>query len=242
VQATVFGGIAMRLVASVDDGTFESGFQSDFLFEEVRSLTELIRDVTRNGAGRFAADLSRSGEHLSRDKMRSDLGDQSSEWHRSVDEKVFVTAVTVALSIAVVLVDDDFATVGQHRPGACHAAPHDFLGRPVVKDHLARGSTLGGRAFWMRMVDVIAGTIGEDGVDQMGLHLGREYFSQQQTPSVVPGLFVEEVPGSSRFGPTEKCVDQHRAGGDRIQIGVAHDDAVLGFNAAHLGDCHGYRY
>ena len=149
-----------------------------------------------------------------------------------------MTAVTVSLAVAVVLVHDDFAAVGQQRLRTRHAATHDLLGGPVVEHHFGRGATLGCRAFGMCVVDVVARTIREHRVHQMRLHLRCKDLAQQQTARIVAGLLVEEIPGSARFGASEERIDQRRTRAHGIEIGILHHDAVLRLDTADLRNGH----
>ena len=90
----------------------------------------------------------------------------------------------------------------------------------------------------MRMVHVIARTIGEHRIHQMGLHLRGKDLAQQQTTGIVAGLLVEEVPGGSCFGASKECIDQRRTGGHGIEIGILHDDAVLRLYSTDLRNGH----
>ena len=95
------------------------------------------------------------------------------ERHLAVDEVVLVAAVRVALAVGVVLVDED-----RSRPRArCAWAAldrilEDPLPRLVPDDAVARVRALGARVLGMRVIDVVAGAVREDDVDQPGVVLG----------------------------------------------------------------------
>ena len=46
----------------------------------------------------------------------------------------------------------------------------------------------------MGVVDVVARTVGEHGVDEVGLDLGREQIVEREAAGVVAGVLVLEVP------------------------------------------------
>ena len=91
----------------------------------------------------------------------------------------------------------------------------------------------------MGVVDVVAGAVGEHRVDQVGLDLGRQQRRRRLKPAgVVAGVLVLEVPADLAIVDGEVGVDQQRRGRDRVAVGAAHHDAVLGLDAADLWDRH----
>jgi len=46
----------------------------------------------------------------------------------------------------------------------------------------------------MGVIHVVAGTVGEDRVDQIGLDVGSQQIVDGKAPRVVPGMLVFEVP------------------------------------------------
>ena len=58
VEPAVLLGVAVRLVAGVDDRALQRGLEPDLLLEEVGPLAELERHVVGGHAGQLAADLA----------------------------------------------------------------------------------------------------------------------------------------------------------------------------------------
>ena len=109
----------MRFVTGVDDRSFEGCLKSDFLFEEIGSLT----DLERNDVGRetdFTSDLSCTAVDLTGHKMRCDFSDDSTEGKASVNEIILMTSIRVPFAVGVVLVDNNRLTIGQKSIGRAH--------------------------------------------------------------------------------------------------------------------------
>ena len=107
VQPAVLLGVAVRLVAGVDDRALQRRLEADLLLEEVGPLAQLVRHVVVGHARQLAADLAGTGEDLAGDEVRRDLGDDAAERRLAGEQVVLVAAVAVALAVGVVLVDDD---------------------------------------------------------------------------------------------------------------------------------------
>ena len=105
-----------------------------------------------------------------------------------------MAAVRVALAVRVVLVDDHLAAGRQHPLGRDHRLADDLLGGLVEHHHLTGVGALGRRDLWVGVVDVVAGAVGEHGVDQVGLDVGRQGALGQEPPGVAAGRLVLEVP------------------------------------------------
>ena len=129
-------------------------------------------EVDRVGAV-LRADLARAGEDLAGHEPRDEVAHQHRERHVAVDEVVLVAAVRVALAVAVVLVDDDLLARGQQPAGRVHRTGEDALPRLVVEHRLQRVAALGRGVLGVRVVDVVAGAVGEHRVHEVGLDLGR---------------------------------------------------------------------
>ena len=120
--------------------------------------------------------------------MRHDVGHDAGEGHRPVHQVVLVGPVGVALAVGVVLQDDQ-ALSGRQRPGrGGHRPGQDELARLVVADGVQGVGALRGRVLGVGVVDVVAGPVGEDGVDQVGLHLGRHRPLAGEAAGVPPGV------------------------------------------------------
>jgi hypothetical protein len=158
------------------------------------------------------------------------------------EQVVLVAAVAVALAVGVVLVAEDLGAVGQHLARGHHAHPHDLLGGPVEHHRLARVAALGGADLGVGVVDVVAGAVGEHRVDEVRLDLRGQGVVEAEPSRVVAGVLVLEVPPDARHPLSgvrgEVGVDQQRRCRDRVVVGPAHDDPVLGLDAADLGDRH----
>ena len=163
----------MRFVPSVDDGSFQGGLQAHRLLEEVGPLGQLICNVTSIPEGQFAAHLSRSGKYLSGHKVGSGVLNDSTERSRPIHQIVLVASVTVALAVGIVLIDDQLLTLWKHLVGRFHGLDQNHLRCPVLKNHREGVSTLWSGKFRVGVVNVVTGTVGEDGVYEMGFDLGR---------------------------------------------------------------------
>ena len=112
------------------------------------------------------------------------------------------------------------------RAGRPHRALDDQLGGPVVDDDRPRVGALGGADLGVGVVDVVAGAVGEHGVDEVGLDLGRHAAVGAEAAGVVAGLLVLEVPAHPPgLGPVAAAgevldvgVDQDRRRGDRVRL------------------------
>ena len=227
----------MGLVTGVDDGAFEGGLEADLLLEEVGPLGDLEHHLGRPVLG---ADLAGPGEDLTGHEPGDHVADKGREGDRPVDQVVLVGAVRVALAVGVVLVDDDLLTGGQQTAGGLHrTGQYPFPG--LVKAQGLEGvGALGGGELRVGVVDVVPGAVGQDGVDQVGLHLGRRGVLPGEAPGVAAGRLVLEVPPD--LAVLVVGVDQHRRRHDGVAIERAPEgDAVFGLDAAHLGDGHELR-
>ena len=153
------------------------------------------------------------------------------ERHRAVDEVVLVAAVRVALAVAS-------CSCRRRSPGPGRAAggPRPSTGRgsappPCRTARLAAGRALGRGVLGVRVVDVVAGAVGEHRVDEMGLDLGRLRAVAGEAAGVAAGRLVVEVPADPVL--LDVPVDQQRRREDRVRVGgAAERDAVLGLDAA----------
>ena len=69
----------------------------------------------------------------------------------------------------------------------------------AVEHHHRTGvGALRGGALGVGVVDVVAGAVGEHGVDEVGLDLGGHGPEGREAPGVVAGLLVLEVPADLR--------------------------------------------
>ena len=90
----------------------------------------------------------------------------------------------------------------------------------------------------MRVVDVVAGAVGEHRVDEMGLDLGRLRALAGEPAGVAAGRLVLEVPAD--LVVLDVAVDQHRRREHGVGVGgAAERDPVLRLDPAHLRDGHG---
>ena len=71
----------------------------------------------------------------------------------------------------------------------------------------------------MRVVDVVAGAVGEHGVDEVGLDLGRLRALAGEAAGVAPGRLVLEVPAD--LVVLDVAVDEHRRREHRVGVGRA---------------------
>ncbi len=239
VEAPVALTVAMRFVPGVHDRALEGGLQPDLLLEEVGPLAELERDLTRRDARRLAPHLPGAAEHLPGHEVGRDLRDQPTKRELPSQQVVLVAAVAGALAVRVVLVDDDLGPIGEQAVRRHHRPLEDLLRRSVEHHHLAGVDAFGRGHLGVGVVDVVPGAVGEDGVDQMGLHVRRQRALDGEAAGVDPRALVLEVPDRSPVERGDVGVDQHGRRRDGVGVGPAHRDAVLGLDAAHLADRHG---
>src|ERR1700694_641751 len=91
----------------------------------------------------------------------------------------------------------------------------------------------------MRMIYVVAGAVGQHGVDQMGLHLGGHGAFSGKPPGVIARALILEVPTDFALKLRHVGVYEHRGGCDRVGVRSAdRADAELGLDTAHLLDGH----
>jgi hypothetical protein len=132
---------------------------------------------------------------------------------------------------------EDLGALGQHPGGSLHAGPHDLFRCTVVDQRLTRGAALGRADLRVRVVDVVARAIGEHGVHQVRLDGRGQQVVDAEPARVATGVFVLEVPPDLAVC-SEVGVDQERRRADRVAVGASHENAVLGLDAADLGDRH----
>jgi hypothetical protein len=234
VEPAVLLRIRVGLVTRVHDRPLERGLEADLLLEEVGALTDL--EVDGFGAV-LGTDLARTGEHLARDEPRDQVAHEHRERHRAVDEEVLVTAVGVALAVAVVLVDDDLLARGQQLARRVHRSRKDALPRLVEEHDLERVAALGCGVLGVGVVDVVACAVREHGVDEVRLDLGRLRAVTGESPCVTTGGLVLEVPPDAVL--LDVAVDEQARRDDGIRVrGPAQRDAILGLDADDLRDGH----
>ena len=239
VQPSVAVRVGVRLVPGVHDGALERRLEAHLFLEELGPLGQLEVHLGAVVGGGLGTDLPGPGEDLAGHEMRGDPGHDPVERGGPVHQVVLVGPVRVALPVRVVLVDDQPGAVVGGQVGGLHRADEDQLPGPVVAQALHGVTALGGGELGMGVVHVVAGTVGEHRVDQVGLHLGGHGSLPGEAPGVVAGGFVLEVPaGLLARHVVGVRVDQHRGGGDGVRIAVHHLDAVLGLDAADLGNGH----
>ena len=172
--------------------------------------------------------------------MGHDVADDAGEGDRPVHQVVLVGPVGVALAVGVVL-EDQQALARRQDPGrGGHRPGQDELAGLVVADGVQGVGALGGGVLGMGVVDVVAGAVGEHGVDQVGLHLRRHRSLAGEAPGVAARGLVLEVPLHLAAQLGHVGVDQRRGGRDRVRIGsAADDDPVLGLHSEHFDDGHG---
>jgi hypothetical protein len=237
VEPAVLLRVGVRLVAGVHDRTLQRRLEPDLLLEEVSALAELEAGVPRSV---LATDLARTGEHLPGHEPRQQRAHERRERDRPVDEVVLVRAVGVALAVGVVLVDDDLLARGQEAAGRLHRTGEDPLPRLVRAHQLQRVRALGRRVLGMRVIDVVPGAVGQHGVDEVRLDLGRGGTLPGEAAGVTPRRLVLEVPAD--LAVLDVAVDQQRGRDDRVGIRrAAQQHSVLGLDPAHLGDGHAFR-
>ncbi len=232
-------GIGVGLVPGVHDGTLQGGLEAHLLLEELGPLGQLELHVGAVVGGRLRSHLAGPGEDLAGHEVRRHPGHDPVERRRPVHQVVLVGPVRVPLAVRVVLVDDQTRAVVGGQVGRFHRADQDQLAGPVVAQALQGVPTLGRGELGVGVVDVVAGAVGEHGVDEVGLHLGRHRALAGETTGIVAGRLVLEVPAGLLTGHVVGVgVDEHRGGGDGVRVAVQHLDAVLGLDTADLGDGH----
>ena len=201
VEAPVLLGVGVGLVAGVDDGPLERGLQADLGLEEVGPLGELVGHLgVRRRPGASEPTLPLPVKIWRVTKWAVAWVTIRPNGTDAVHQVVLVAAVGVALAVGVVLVDDDLlarrAAAGWRPPSSgwtiCSAARSNTT--------TARASAHSGvEQLGVGVVDVVAGAVGEHGVDQVGLDLGRRR-RPGGAPGVVAGRLVLEVPADLGAG------------------------------------------
>ena len=173
VQAPVPVWIGVGLVSGVHQRSLQRGFQAHLFLEELGPLRDLEVHRPAVVRRRLRPHLARAAVELAGDEMGDDRLDDAGEGRGPVHEVVLVTTVGIPLAVGVVLVDDQTATVLHGAVGRLHGTLDDELAGPVIEHALERVGAFGSGEFGMGVVHVEAGAVGQDGVDQMGLNLGR---------------------------------------------------------------------
>ena len=188
--------------------------------------------------GRLRAHLARAGVDLAGHEVGHDVVDDPPEGHRPVHEVVLVGAVGVALAVGVVLVDRDRLARGQDVARVLDGLGQDALAGLVEAHQLQGVGALGRGVLGVGVVDVVAGPVGEHGVDQVGLHLGRRRAFPGEAAGVAAGRLVLEVPRHLALEAGDVGVDQQGGGGDGVGFPAPQDDPVLGLDPADLANSH----
>ena len=125
--------------------------------------------------GGLGADLAGAGEDLAGDEVRRDVADDAAERHRPVHQVVLVAAVASCPCRRS-------CSCRRRSPGPAAGAGaaasiercRMHLGGPVEDARSTRASAHSGvEQLGVGVVDVVAGAVGEHGVDEVGLDLGR---------------------------------------------------------------------
>ena len=99
-----------------------------------------------------------------------------------------------------------------------HRAGEDPLPRLVGEHELERVGALGRGVLGVRVVDVVAGAVGEHRVDEVGLDLGRLRAVAGEAAGVAAGRLVVEVPADPAV--LDVAVDQQRRREHRVRVGA----------------------
>ena len=81
VEPAVLLGVGVRLVACVDDWSFEGRLEADLLLEEVRPLGDLERHLDAAQRGSLSANLAGARVDLAGDEVRHDMLHDAGERH-----------------------------------------------------------------------------------------------------------------------------------------------------------------
>ena len=136
-------GVAVGLVASVDDRAFKSRFEPHYFFEELGTLAQLEEGVRLKTVSGFGAHFAGPHDDLARNEVRNHGANDAGELDVAADQVVFVRPVGVALAVGVVLVEGDGAFGLERFVRNGQRAAHDLLARGVVQGGLARSTALG---------------------------------------------------------------------------------------------------
>ena len=174
------------------------------------------------------------------------MANDPSERGIAAHEIVLVRAVGVAFAIGVVLVKHQLLPRREQLCCGGHRPLDDEFPGSVVENGAAWIGDLRGRHLRMGVVDVVAGAVAKDSIDEMGLHLRRQRAERTEASCIGARGLINEVPADhigARIGLValggKECVDQQRRCRDRVGIvGTAVDDSVLGFDPEGLGDGH----
>ena len=234
VQPAVLLRVRVRLVAGVDDRSLQRGLEAHLDLEVVGPLAELEAVVAAVLAD---ADPPGAADDLTAHEERREVAHDVGERRRAPHQVVLVGAVRRPLVVGVVLVQDDRGAAGQ-LAGSPRRVEHHLLPRLVPANDVERVGHLGRGVLGVGVVDVQAGTVGEDDVGQPHVLVGQlarvgDLAGHVEAPGVAQRRLLLEVParppGPDRRGGVG--VDHLRRGhhrvGERLPL---HRDAVL-----HLG-------
>ncbi len=160
VQAAEPVRVGVRFVTRVDDGSAQGRLEPDLGLDVVGALGELEPGLLPRRSQTHPAG---AGEHLAGDEEGREVADDVVERDDAIDQVVLVGAVAGALAVDVVLVEAHVGGVWAGGEGA-HGREHDLLTGAVPQDGVARVGHLRAGVLGVGVVDVEAGTVGEQHV------------------------------------------------------------------------------
>ena len=220
VQPAVLLGVGVRLVARVDDRALQRGLQTDLGLEEVRALRDLVAVPRPLVPRRLAAQLAGAAEDLPGDEERREPRDQvrrTAPAGRPGSSRASRTSCPCRRCCSC----RPRAAARRASCGWISSRDRSSTRSPALSwTTRSRGvSALGRRVLGVRVVDVVAGAVGQDHVRETQVLLGRlPQLDGLEPASVAERRLLLVVPAD----PPERArvgADQQRGGDDRVELG-----------------------
>jgi len=159
MQPPVFLTTRMRFVAGIDEGALNHGIQAHFCLEEIGTLRDLIERGFRAVLG---PNLARPAKNLAAHDEGDELLDNQTKRGITIQQKILVIPVAVALVIAVVLVEKNLLPSRQDLFGCDTALIENTIPCLFVADEVADGRAFGRCILRVSVIQIVPRTIRKD--------------------------------------------------------------------------------
>ncbi len=215
VQPAILRRIGVWLVPRVDDRAFQRRLEPDLFLEEVTPLRDLVVD---GGPSVLRPYLAGPREDLPSDQETGHVADYRSERDIASDQVVLVRPVGIALAVGVVLVNEHPLCRRHGSPRHGDGPSHENFARLVVEGGFPCVGALRRRVLRMGVIDIEAGTVLEDDIDQTAVEICREGVLVTESASIAPRRLLVERPLDA--GPLARVgVDELARAHNRIEVG-----------------------